>query len=120
MIVNLLGILIFGSLTLLGFILVMNPLNVNKRANIWFGLFCFIWASFWLEEILHLMTGQKIYLDSVIILNIIQFSSPINFYISIRCFANPEYKIGVRGVLFLVLPLIYTSLLILDLSFPPI
>lgn len=118
MIVNLLGILIFGSLTLLGFILVMNPLNVNKRANIWFGLFCFIWASFWLDEILHLMTGQKIYLDSVIILNIIQFSSPIIFYISIRCFANPEYKIGVRGVLFLVLPLIYTSLLILDPILP--
>jgi AraC-like DNA-binding protein len=118
MVVNLLGILIFGSLIFLGFILVMNPLNVNKRANIWFGLFCFIWASFWLEEIVHLITGQKIYLDSVIILNIIQFSSPVFFYISIRCFANPEYKIGTRGFLFLVLPLIYTTLLIIDPILP--
>lgn len=118
MIVNLLGILIFGSLTLLGFILIMNPLNVNKRANIWFGLFCFIWASFWLEEIALLIGGQTINLDSVITLKIIQFISPIFFYISIRCFANPEYKIGVRGALFLILPLIYTTLLILDPILP--
>lgn len=118
MVVNLLVILIFGSLTLLGIILVMNPLNVNKKANIWFGLFCLIWASFWLEEIAHLIIGQTFSMNSIIVLKIIQFISPIVFYISIRCFTNPEFKIGARGVLFLLLPFIFTTLLILDPILP--
>ena len=118
MIVNLLEILIFGSLVLLGIMLVMNPLNVNKRANIWFGLFLFIWASFWLEEIAYLISGHTIELDSIFTINLIQFISPIVFYISIRFFTNPEYRIGVKGLLFLILPLIYLTLLILDRILP--
>lgn len=118
MILNLLEILIFGSLILLGIMLIMNPLNVNKRANIWFGLFLFIWASFWLEEIVYLISGHTIELDSMYTLNLIQFIAPIVFYISIRFFTNPEYKIGAKGLLFLILPLIYLTLLILDSILP--
>jgi len=48
---NLLIVLIFGSLLLLTFLKVANPLKVNQKANRWFALFLFIWASFWIEEI---------------------------------------------------------------------
>lgn len=107
MIVNLLELLIFGSLILLGFLLIANPLHVNRRANIWFGIFLFIWASFWLDEIVLMISSETIKLGAVSVLNFIQFLSPLVFYISIRYFTNPEYMIGRNVLLYLILPLIY-------------
>ncbi len=34
-------ILIYGSLVLLSLLKLANPLQVNKKANFWFGLFLF-------------------------------------------------------------------------------
>jgi AraC-like DNA-binding protein len=114
MIANLLEILIFGSLILLGIILIANPLNVNRKANIWFGIFLFLWAFFWLDEIVHMIGGETIGLGSDVLLNFIRFLTPLAFYISIRCFTNPEYTFGTKGLLYLILPALYLLLLILD------
>ncbi len=114
MIANLLEILIFGSLVLLSILLIANPLNVNRKANIWFGIFLFLWASFWLDEIVHMISGETIELEPYLSLNFIRFLTPIAFYLSIHYFTNPEYKCGRRGLLYLIFPAIYLLLLILD------
>ena len=44
-------IIIYGSLFLLSFLIVVNPLKVNKKANYLFGAFLFLWSTFWLDEI---------------------------------------------------------------------
>lgn len=115
MIDNLLILLIFGSLVLLGTMLIANPLHVNRKANIWFGIFLLVWASFWLEEIVNMISSETLALRPIFLLTFIQFLSPITFYISIRYFTNPEYKIGRNVFLYLIMPLIYLALLILDI-----
>lgn len=111
---NLLEILIFGSLVHLGIILIVNPLNLNKKANIWFGTFLLLWSSFWLEEIVSLISDDNVELGYVLYLSFIQFLSPITFFISIRYFTNPEYRIGRDIMLYLAIPCIYLAFLILD------
>jgi AraC-like DNA-binding protein len=114
MLIKLLEILIFGSLVLLGIMLIFNPLNVNRKANIWFGFFLFIWASFWLDEIVHTVGADASELGSLLLLNFIRFLSPVVFYFSIRYFTNPDFRIGRDWILYLVIPAAYLSLLILD------
>jgi hypothetical protein len=79
MLANLFELLIFGSLILLGIILIANPLQVNNRANTWFGIFLFIWASFWLEEIVFMISGNTVALVHSFLLSFIQFLSPLIF-----------------------------------------
>jgi len=114
MIDNLFVVLVFGSLTLLGIMLIANPLRVNKRANLWFGLFLLIWASFWLEEIIILISADTLELGSVLMLSFVQFLLPVIFFISIRYFTNPDYKIGRNGFLYLIIPSFYLAFLLLD------
>ncbi|MBU7571306.1 MAG: AraC family transcriptional regulator, partial [Flavobacterium sp.] len=47
-------ILLFGSLVLQSFIVLANPMNVNKKANLFFGLFLFLWSSFWFFDVIAL------------------------------------------------------------------
>jgi AraC-like DNA-binding protein len=112
MIDNLFVVLVFGSLTLLGIMLIANPLRVNKRANIWFGAFLLIWASFWLDEILQMISAETIELGSVLILSFVQFLLPVIFFISIHYFTNPDYKIGRNGLLYLIIPTFYLAFLL--------
>lgn len=114
MLTNLLEILIFGSLVLLGIMLIANPLQLNKKANIWFGTFLLIWATYWIEEIVSLISSENMELECVLCLRFIQFLSPVAFFISIRYFTNPGYKIGRDILLYLAIPSIYLILLILD------
>jgi len=114
MLTSFLEILIFGSLILLGIILIANPLNVNKKANVWFGTFLLICATFWLRVIVSFVSPHNMELNSVLFLNFIQFLSPVTFYLSIRYFTNPEYKIRRHILLYLAIPAIYLTLLILD------
>lgn len=114
MIAKLFEILIFGSLSLLGMMLIANPLRVNKSANLWFGTFLLLWASFWLEEIIILISADTLELGSVLILRFVQFLTPVLFFISIRYFTNPDYKIGRNGSLYLIIPTIYLTLLLSD------
>jgi AraC-like DNA-binding protein len=115
MLTNLFEILIFGSLVLLGIMLIANPLQVNKKANIWFGTFLLIWASFWIEEILCLIGGYTPESGAALLLGLIQFISPVIFYLSICFFTNPEHGIGRDILLYLAIPFIYLTLLILDI-----
>lgn len=114
MLTNLLEILIFGSLVLLGIMLIVNPLKLNKKANIWLGTFLLLWATFWLEEILSLISAGKVELGSILYLSFIQFLAPVTFFISIRYYTNPKYKIGRDVSLYLTAPCIYLAFLILD------
>ena len=114
MLANVFQILIFGSLVLLGVMLIANPLHVNKMANIWFGAFLLGWASYWIEEIISLTGAKTLDSGSVLLLRFIQFLLPIIFYVSIRFFTNPEYRIGRDILLYLTIPFIYLTFLILD------
>ena len=41
---------IAGSLLLLSFLHLVNTTSVNKKANVYFGIFLFLWSTFWLDE----------------------------------------------------------------------
>jgi hypothetical protein len=113
MITNLLSILIFGSLTLLSFLLITNPLKVNKRANIWFGICTLIWSSFWIDEIVFLVSGDDIKLSFMLGTQFYSVSDPVVFYFSIRFFTNPDYTLAERHGLF-DSSIVYLTLLVLD------
>lgn len=114
MLIYLLEILIFGSLVLQGIILIANPLKLNKKANIWLGIFLLLWATFWLEEILSLIRLENMELDSILYIKFIRFLAPITFFISISYFTNPGYRIGRYLMIYLAIPCLYLVLLILD------
>jgi AraC-like DNA-binding protein len=114
MFINLLAILIFGSLVLLGIMLMANPLQVNKKANIWFGVTLFIWASFWLGEIVFMAGGSQYWYEISGWPNFNQALAPLSFLICIRYFTNPVYKPGLGSLPYLIVPLVYLVLMILD------
>lgn len=107
-------IIIYGSLILLSFLTAVNPLKVNRKANYWFGAFLFLWSTFWLDEI-SMYTGsyEAIQYFSVPI-HFIQFFTPIVFYFSIVYFTNPNYKFRPADLQYLILPVLYLILLVLQ------
>lgn len=104
---SLIQILIYGSLFLLSFILIANPLKVNRKANLWFGIFLFLWSTFWFEEICILTEYQlqNIYIETAI--KFFQFSTPIFFYYSVVFYTNPDFKFKKKELIFFILPIIY-------------
>ena len=111
---NLLAILIFGSTILLGIMLIANPLKVNKKANRWFGALSILWSTFWLEEMLIMVTGNSIVPDSLLLIKPLQYLSPLVFYISVEHFTNPKYHIYNKASLRLMIP--YLTLIVLEYS----
>lgn len=110
----LVSLLIFGSLVLLAFLLVTNPRKVNGRANASFGVFMLLWASFWIEEIIA-MTGMPTLSGWPLLgLKSAQFMTAILFYYSIIYFTRPFHILGVRDIKHLVLPVLYTTGLIIE------
>lgn len=97
-------ILIVGALILLSFLLISNPLKVNKKANLFFGIFTFLWTSFWFEEILFLVdfTLPSHLLDFILIL--LQIFSPIFFYYAVLYFTNPHRKLSQLDSIHLIIP----------------
>ena len=71
-------ILIYGSLVLLSLLKLTNPLRVNRKANFWFGIFLFLWSTFWMDEVLFLITGETVEFHSLFPL--------LLFFISVYCF----------------------------------
>ncbi|ATN05571.1 quinolinate synthetase [Chryseobacterium indologenes] len=100
-------ILIYGSLVLLSLLKLANPLQVNKKANFWFGLFLFLWSTFWLDEILFLITGSAIEVHSLLPVRFVQYMTPIFFYFSVLFFTNPSFTFKLTDVKFLLLPLTF-------------
>ncbi|MCV9928566.1 helix-turn-helix domain-containing protein [Flavobacterium sp. LS1R49] len=111
---SLIIILIFGSLILLSFLKISNPLNVNKKANFYFGIFLFLWATFWIDEITVLIDYPKISETVNLLLRFIQFFTPLLFYFSIVNFTTPNYKFGKSDFKYLILPILFLVILLLQ------
>ncbi|CAH0172088.1 helix-turn-helix domain-containing protein [Chryseobacterium sp. Bi04] len=97
-------ILIYGSLVLLSLLKLTNPLQVNRKANFWFGVFLFLWSTFWMDEVLFLITGSVIEFHSLYVVRFIQFLTPIVFYFSVLFYTNPSFTFKITDLKFLLLP----------------
>ena len=99
---NYVVILIYGALILLSILLIANPLRVNKKANFWFGVFLFLWSSYWLEEVFALTNIKLTSNLLIIIVRFIQTFTPILFYISIVYYTNPDFKLKKKDIKYLL------------------
>lgn len=106
-------ILIYGSLVLLSLLKLANPLKVNKKANFWFGLFLFLWSTFWMDEVLFLITGSVIEFHSLFLIRSIQYLTPIFFYLSVLFYTNPSFRFKITDFKFLLLPAAFLTCLVL-------
>lgn len=105
-------ILIYGSLVLLSLLKLANPLKVNKKANFWFGLFLFLWSTFWMDEVLFLITGSVIEFHSLFLIRSIQYLTPIFFYLSVLFYTNPSFRFKITDFKFLLLPAAFLACLV--------
>ncbi|KMQ64856.1 quinolinate synthetase [Chryseobacterium angstadtii] len=100
-------VLIYGSLVLLSVLKLSNPLRVNRKANFWFGIFLFLWSSFWLDEVLTLVKESQVEVHSIISVQVIQFLTPIMFYFSVLFYTNPSFKFKITDLKYLILPVFF-------------
>lgn len=101
--------LLYGSLISQAFIVLINPMNVNKRANFYFGLFLFFWSSYWLLNVIALcqlpVTEQLI-----VSVGCLQIFTPIFLYFSVVFFTNPDYQFKRSDLLCFIVPVVYIAL----------
>ncbi len=104
-------ILLYGSLILLSYIALANPMRVNKKANQFFGFFLLYWSIYWIVNILEIC---GIYISDFLrfIFLYAQIFTPIFLYYSVVFYANPSYKFQKKDAICLIIPLIYFVLLI--------
>jgi AraC-like DNA-binding protein len=96
-------IIIIGSLLLLSFLLISDILNVNRKANLVFGIFLLLWASFWSDEVFALIhLPHSVALG--IFLNIGQLFVSVLFYFSICYFTSPYKQFKKHDYLHLIIP----------------
>ncbi|MPQ48973.1 helix-turn-helix domain-containing protein [Marinifilum sp. N1E240] len=101
-------IVIVGSLFLLSFLLIVNLLKVNRKANILLACFLLIWGSFWTDELFGLI-GIKSYSPFFIeALHVIQTFCAVLFYYSVLYFTNPYRKLKRADLFHLIVPIIVT------------
>ncbi|WP_185289696.1 AraC family transcriptional regulator [Chryseobacterium lactis] len=105
-------ILIYGSLVLLSLLKLANPLQVNKKANFWFGIFLFLWSTFWMDEILVLITGRTVEFHSLLPVRFIQFLTPVFFYFSVLFYTNPSFRFKTADLKFLLFPFAFLICLV--------
>jgi len=113
---SLIVILNFGSLILLSFVTLFNPLKVNRKANYWFGAFLFLWSTFWLDEILNYTGIYNVIQHFSGLVYVIQFFTPVVFYITILYFTNPNFRFHWADIKYLIFPAFYSVLLLLQKS----
>lgn len=106
-------ILIYGSLVFLSLLKLANPLKVNRKANFWFGMFLFLWSTFWMDEILLMITGSAIEFHSLFVIRFIQYLTPIFFYLSVLFYTNPSFRFKIADFKFLLLPFAFLACLVL-------
>lgn len=105
-------ILIYGALVLLSFLTLSNPLKVNRKANFWFGIFLFLWSTYWIEEIVLLIGGGTLNNYLTLSIRFVQYFTPIIFYLSVIFFTNPNYAFQKSDLKSIFLPLVYLTVLI--------
>lgn len=106
-------ILIYGSLVLLSLLNIANPLKVNRKANFCFGIFLFLWSTFWMDEIIFLVTGSAIEFHSLFGVRFVQYLTPVFFYFSVLFYANPSFTFKITDVKFLLFPIVFLACLVL-------
>lgn len=100
---SIVNVLIVGGLILLAFLKLANVTEVNRKANVYFGIFTFLWATFWLDE----MIIPVDYTDShglILSLRFVQFFVPITFYFSVLFYINPAYHFKRKDTGVLIAP----------------
>ncbi|MBK1898001.1 helix-turn-helix domain-containing protein [Chryseobacterium paridis] len=104
-------VLLYGGLILFSFTMLINPMRVNKKANLFFGFFLFLWSSYW---ILNVLQFCGISVDPLFELSVysIQILTPIFLFFSVVFFINPNYLFKKRDIICFVVPVIYWMLLI--------
>ncbi|AZA91003.1 DNA-binding transcriptional regulator AraC [Chryseobacterium nakagawai] len=103
-------VLLYGGLTLLSFTVLINPMQVNKKANFYFGVFILLWSSYWLLDILH-FCGIVPNLWFILTLYAAQIFTPIFLFFSVIFFINPNYRFQKKDLICLITPVIYWILL---------
>lgn len=101
----------FCLLFMLSFLKFTNPLRVNQKGNLWFGLFLLFWASYWIDEVFILATGYPPSPYEQFIIRIIQGFTPFVLYLSVKFYTRPSYKFSKTVLIYLLLPLSYIFLL---------
>lgn len=114
MLENIVASLLFFSIVMLAFLILTNPMKVNKRANKWFGVFIVILGSFWLDEVLSITGGKTVSISSIPMIRFIHFLSPTTLYFSILLFTNPSYKFDKKSSKHLIAPIVYLIILITE------
>lgn len=107
------GILNFGSLLLLSFLMLSNPLKVNSKANVWFGLFHLVWAFFWVDEVAIFISRDELDLFWKFIFRFLQYFTPMLLYFSVVYYTQPWFKFNKTSLVHLPFPVLYLVLLYL-------
>ncbi|HMR19300.1 MAG TPA: helix-turn-helix domain-containing protein [Sphingobacterium sp.] len=103
-------VLIVGGLLLLSFLQLSNVTGVNRRANIFFGIFTFQWSTFWLDE---MVFSELHYESSVFVfVRFFQFLVPISFILSVKFYSNPNTKLVWKDLWLAVVPILFLVLLL--------
>ncbi|OPC02384.1 AraC family transcriptional regulator [Elizabethkingia ursingii] len=103
-------VLLYGSLVLQSFILLANPMNVNKKANFAFGIFMFLWSGYWILDILKICGFSPGPLLIFSVYSVLIFT-PLFLFFSVVFFINPNYQFGKRDLVCFVIPAIYLIVL---------
>lgn len=103
--------LIAGGLLLLSFLKLSNAQKVNRKANVYFGVFNFLWATFWLDEMI-LPEEYNQFALMLLILRFVQFLVPLTFFLSVEFYTNPSFKYSFKDIRFLIIPSIFLLLLL--------
>lgn len=113
-----LDIIMYGSLILFSFLTLSNPFKVNRKANIWFGIFLFLWSTFLLDEILpsFLLAFNTVPYITIFV-KFFQFLLPAIFYFSIIFYTTPNYKFSTKDYKHILLPTIFLGILITEQFF---
>lgn len=107
---NLIVILLIGSLALLALIKISNPLNINKKGNLLFGIFSLVWLTFWFEE---WMDFAGINHENPLVSGIVhsmQIFAPILLYFSILFYSKPYLRLKTFHLIHLIIPMLYLAL----------
>ncbi len=103
--------LLYGSLIFQSYVILINPMSVNKKANFFFGLFLFFWSSYWLLDVLELC---QLPINKALVLSVscVRIFTPIFLYFSVIFFINPNYKFKASNLFCLIVPTVYITLLL--------
>jgi AraC-like DNA-binding protein len=101
----------FGSLILLSFLSLANPVKANQIASRLLGVFFLIWACFSADEITLLLYNMELDQKWHLLLRSIQYFAPILFYLIVVFYSNPSFKFKKAILKHLILPVCFISLL---------